>query len=160
RMLLERCIAPARHVEIQILGDAQGEVVSLHERECSVQRRHQKVLEEAPSPVVDPELRARMGQAAVRLAEAVGYRDGGTVEFLVDASGAFYFLEVNTRLQVEHPVTELVTGLDLVHLQLAVAGGARLADLLGGGAPPPRGHAIKARIYAEDPEHGYLPAAG
>ncbi|MBK8975769.1 MAG: ATP-grasp domain-containing protein [Planctomycetes bacterium] len=160
RMLLERRVLPARHVEIQILGDLHGDVLSFHERECSVQRRHQKVLEEAPSPIVDPELRARMGEAAVRLAKAVGYRNAGTVEFLLDEDRRFYFLEVNTRLQVEHPVTECVTGLDLVHLQLAVAAGARLRDLLPDGVPPPRGHAIEARIYAEVPEQGFLPAAG
>jgi acetyl/propionyl-CoA carboxylase alpha subunit len=160
RMLLERRVHPARHIEIQIVGDHHGDVVSFHERECSVQRRHQKVLEEAPSPVVDAELRERMGEAAIRLAEAVGYRNAGTCEFLVDGDGRFYFLEVNTRLQVEHPVTECVTGVDLVHLQLQVAAGARLVDLLQGIDLTPKGHAIEARIYAEDPANGYLPAAG
>jgi acetyl/propionyl-CoA carboxylase alpha subunit len=160
RVLLERRVFPARHVEIQILGDNHGKVVSLHERECSVQRRHQKVLEESPSPAVDPDLRARMGASAVQLAESVGYRNAGTVEFLVDGEGNFFFLEVNTRLQVEHPVTELVTGLDLVHLQLAVAGGAKIDDLLPDGVPAPRGHAVEARIYAEVPERGFLPAVG
>ncbi len=160
RMLLERRVFPARHVEIQIVGDQHGDVVSLHERECSVQRRHQKVLEESPSPAVSAELRQRMGEAAVALAKHVGYANAGTVEFLLDEAGEFYFLEVNTRLQVEHPVTEMVTGLDLVHLQVAVAAGARLTDLVGGRDTTPRGHAIEARIYAENPEAGYLPAAG
>ncbi|MHC5064597.1 MAG: acetyl-CoA carboxylase biotin carboxylase subunit [Planctomycetota bacterium] len=159
-MLLEKVIHPARHVEIQILGDNSGKVVSLHERECSVQRRHQKVLEEAPSPAVDSELRARMGAAAVKLAESIGYRNAGTVEFLLDAEGEFYFLEVNTRLQVEHPVTELVLGLDLVQLQVALAGGEAVDELLAGKDLTPRGHAIEARIYAEQPERGFLPAAG
>ncbi len=160
KMLCEKRIFPARHIEIQVLADNHGDAVSLHERECSVQRRHQKVLEEAPSPVVSEELRARMGEAAVRLVKHVGYRNAGTVEFLVDDDGEFYFLEVNTRLQVEHPVTECITGLDLVHLQVAIAGGAKLADLLDGRDISPRGHAIEARIYAEVPEQGYLPAAG
>lgn len=160
RMLIERRVFPARHVEVQIVGDHHGEVVALHERECSVQRRHQKVLEEAPSVAVDVQLRARMGEAAVRLGKAVGYRNAGTVEFLLDASGAFYFLEVNTRLQVEHPVTECVTGVDLVHLQLEVAAGRPLKELLAGRDLTPRGWAIEARIYAESPEQGFLPAAG
>jgi acetyl/propionyl-CoA carboxylase alpha subunit len=160
RMILERAVFPARHIEIQMIGDRHGRVVSLHERECSVQRRHQKVLEEAPSAVVDEDLRRRMGEAAVRLAERVGYDNAGTCEFLLDEEGRFYFLEVNTRLQVEHPVTELVTGLDLVHLQLHVAAGGRLDDLLRGRDLTPRGHAIEARICAESPEQGYLPAAG
>jgi acetyl/propionyl-CoA carboxylase alpha subunit len=160
RMLLEKLVLPARHVEIQVFGDQHGQVVSLHERECSVQRRHQKVLEEAPSPAVGPKLRQRMGEAAVRLAALARYSNAGTVEFLLDESGAFYFLEVNTRLQVEHPVTELVTGLDLVHLQVQVAAGAKLSDLLGGRDLAPRGCAIEARLYAESPEAGYLPASG
>jgi 3-methylcrotonyl-CoA carboxylase alpha subunit len=160
RMLLEKRVFPARHVEIQIVGDADGEVVSFGERECSVQRRHQKVLEEAPSPAVDAELRRRMGEDAVRLARAAGYRNAGTVEFLLDEDGRYWFLEVNTRLQVEHPVTELVTGIDLVHVQVRVAAGELLRDILAGRDLAPRGHAIEARIYAEDPEHGFLPAAG
>ncbi|MBK8095531.1 MAG: ATP-grasp domain-containing protein [Planctomycetes bacterium] len=160
RMILERAVFPARHIEIQLIGDRHGNVVSLHERECSVQRRHQKVLEESPSPVVDAALRARMGEAAVTLAKAVGYDNAGTAEFLVDDSGNFYFLEVNTRLQVEHPVTELVTGVDLVHLQVHVAAGGRLDELLAGRDLRPRGHAIEARVCAENPEAGYLPAAG
>ncbi len=160
RMILERAVAPARHVEIQLFGDRHGHVVSLHERECSVQRRHQKVLEEAPSAVVDETLRQRMGEAAISLARRVGYDNAGTAEFLLDPHGNFYFLEVNTRLQVEHPVTELVTGLDLVHLQLHVAAGGRLEQLLAGRDLRPRGHAIEARICAESPENGYVPAAG
>jgi acetyl/propionyl-CoA carboxylase alpha subunit len=160
RMILERAVFPARHIEIQLIGDKHGRIVSLHERECSVQRRHQKVLEEAPSAVVDEALRARMGQAAIALAERVGYDNAGTAEFLLDPRGNFYFLEVNTRLQVEHPVTELVTGVDLVHLQLHVAAGGRLEQLLAGRDLRPRGHAIEARICAESPEAGYVPAAG
>lgn len=160
RMIVERAVFPARHIEIQFIADKHGHVVSLHERECSVQRRHQKVLEEAPSAVVSEELRQRMGDAAIDLAKRVGYDNAGTCEFLLDSSGEFYFLEVNTRLQVEHPVTELVTGVDLVHLQLHVAAGGKLADLLAGVDLTPRGHAIEARICAESPEQGYIPAAG
>ena len=160
RMIVERAVAPARHIEIQLMGDTHGNVVSLHERECSMQRRHQKVLEESPSVAVDEALRKRMGEAAVKLAKAVGYDNAGTAEFLLDDKGNFYFLEVNARLQVEHPVTELVTGVDLVHLQVQVAAGAKLAELLAGRDLRPRGHAIEARICAESPEQGYLPAAG
>jgi acetyl/propionyl-CoA carboxylase alpha subunit len=159
-MLIERRVFPARHVEVQVFGDVHGKVVSVHERECSVQRRHQKVLEESPSPAVGEELRAAMGAAAVTLCEAVGYRSAGTVEFLLDESGAFFFLEVNTRLQVEHPVTELVTGLDLARLQILLAAGHSLDELLPDGAPQPRGWALEARICAESPEQGFLPAAG
>ncbi len=160
KVLLERYVHPARHIEIQLIADDHGDVVSLHERECSVQRRHQKVVEEAPSPLVDDDLRQRMGDAAVALAKRVGYRNAGTVEFLVDAANKFYFLEVNTRLQVEHPVTELVTGVDLLHLQVHCAAGGKLRDVLHGRDLRPRGHAIEVRICAESPEHGYLPAAG
>ncbi|MBZ0153445.1 MAG: ATP-grasp domain-containing protein [Planctomycetes bacterium] len=160
RMILERAVFPARHIEIQMFGDQHGEVVSLHERECSVQRRHQKVLEESPSAVVDEALRQRMGEAAIRLGKRVGYDNAGTAEFLLDPQGNFYFLEVNTRLQVEHPVTELVTGVDLVHLQVHVAAGGKLTELLRGKDLRPRGHAIEARICAEAPERGYVPAAG
>ncbi len=160
KMIVEKAVFPARHVEIQVVGDQHGNVVSFHERECSVQRRHQKVVEEAPSPAVDPGLRDRMGQAAVQLCKAVGYDNAGTAEFLLDAEGNFYFLEVNARLQVEHPVTELVTGVDLLHLQVQVAAGGSLPELLAGRDLTPRGHALEARICAESPEQGFLPAAG
>jgi acetyl/propionyl-CoA carboxylase alpha subunit len=160
RMIVERAVFPARHIEIQFIADSHGHVVSLHERECSVQRRHQKVLEEAPSAVISEELRQQMGAAAIALAKRVGYDNAGTCEFLLDANDEFYFLEVNTRLQVEHPVTELVTGVDLVHLQLQVAAGGKLEELLAGHDLTPRGHSIEARICAESPEQGYIPAAG
>ena len=159
-MLLERYLKPARHIEIQILGDSHGNIVALNERECSIQRRHQKVVEEAPSPAVSPELRQRMSDAAIRLAKHVGYQNAGTVEFLLDHEDNFYFMEMNTRLQVEHPVTEMTTGLDLVQLQVLIAAGAALPDLLAGRSNSPRGHSIEVRVYAESPEQGYLPAAG
>jgi acetyl-CoA carboxylase biotin carboxylase subunit len=160
-LYVERLVERPRHVEIQVFGDAHGGAVHLFERECSVQRRHQKVIEESPSPALTPALRARMGAAAVAAARAVAYRNAGTVEFLVEGAGEdapFYFLEMNTRLQVEHPVTEAVTGVDLVRAQIAVAAGERLPwtqDQL-----QQRGHAIECRVYAEDPSAGFLPQAG
>jgi propionyl-CoA carboxylase alpha chain len=157
-VFLERLVRPARHVEVQIFGDAFGTVVALHERECSIQRRHQKVVEESPSPAVDAQLRSQLCEAAVRAGEAIGYVGAGTVEFLLAADGAFYFLEVNTRLQVEHPVTEAVTGLDLVDLQFAIAAGERLPPHLQ--TPPLEGSAIEVRLYAEDPQRDWLPQAG
>ncbi|MGH3375610.1 MAG: acetyl-CoA carboxylase biotin carboxylase subunit, partial [Actinoallomurus sp.] len=157
-VFLERYVTGARHVEIQILGDAHGNVVHCFERECSIQRRHQKIIEEAPSPAVDEKLRARMGGDAVAAAVAIGYQNAGTVEFLLDADGSYYFLEVNTRLQVEHPVTEAVTGLDLVREQLLVAAGEPLR--FGQDDLHLDGHAIEARVYAEDPAAGFLPATG
>jgi len=155
---LEKFIENPRHIEIQVLGDEHGNLVYLGERECSIQRRHQKVIEEAPSAIVDQDLRQRMGHVAVQAAKSAGYTNAGTVEFLVDANKNFYFLEMNTRLQVEHPVTELITGLDLVHLQLRIAAGEQLPFRQEDIAI--RGHAIECRIYAEDPENNFFPSPG
>jgi acetyl-CoA carboxylase biotin carboxylase subunit len=155
---LEKAMVNPRHIEMQVLADEHGNIVYLGERECSLQRRHQKVVEESPSPMVDADMRRRMGEVAVRVARAAGYTNAGTVEFLVDQQKNFYFLEMNTRLQVEHPVTELVTGLDLVQLQILIAAGERLAFTQD--EVQIRGHAIECRIYAEDPDNNYFPSPG
>jgi propionyl-CoA carboxylase alpha chain len=155
-LLVEKYIEGARHVEIQIFGDHHGNVMHLFERDCSIQRRHQKIIEESPSPAVTPELRGRMAEAAMGLARKIGYTNAGTVEFLLAPSGEFYFIEVNTRIQVEHPVTEMVTGLDLVRLQIEIAQGGRLPVE----EPKQVGHAIEARLYAEDAAQQFLPSTG
>ncbi len=156
---IERQLQRPRHVEIQLLADASGTVVPFTERECSIQRRHQKVLEESPSVAVSPATRRQLADAAVAVARAVGYVNAGTIEFLLDEEGRFYFLEMNTRLQVEHPITELVSGVDLVRWQLRIARGERL-DLSPAQTLSPRGHAVECRIYAEDPDNGFLPSPG
>jgi acetyl-CoA carboxylase biotin carboxylase subunit len=155
---VEKAIVNPRHIEMQVLADEHGNCVYLGERECSIQRRHQKVLEEAPAPAGTPEMRSRMGEVAVKAAMAAGYANAGTIEFLVDSEGNFYFLEMNTRLQVEHPVTELVTGMDLVQLQVRIAAGEKLP--FSKGDISLRGHAIECRVYAEDPENNFFPSAG
>jgi acetyl/propionyl-CoA carboxylase alpha subunit len=161
RVFLEKYITGPRHIEVQIFGDGNGRVVHLGERECSVQRRHQKIIEESPSPFVDDDLRARMTDASARLAAEMNYRGAGTVEFVVGEDRSFYFLEMNTRLQVEHPVTEAVTGTDLVRWQIEVARTGALPAIADDEQNlAPRGHAIECRIYAEDPENGFLPTAG
>jgi acetyl-CoA carboxylase biotin carboxylase subunit len=157
-VFLEKYVSPARHIEFQILGDHHGHVVHLFERECSIQRRHQKIIEESPSPSITEALRSKMGAVAIEAAKAIGYTNAGTLEFIVGPSDDFYFLEVNTRLQVEHPVTEMVLGLDLVQLQIEIALGKSLpfeqSDL------KQRGHSIECRVYAENPEQGFLPCTG
>ncbi len=157
-LYFERLIAPARHVEVQLLGDRHGNLAVLGERECSVQRRHQKLVEESPSPAVTPAIRASLAEDARRVAGTVAFHNAATVEFLLDAAGNHYFLEMNTRLQVEHGVTEMVTGLDLVAWQIRVAAGDRLPESFL--ANEPRGHAIEVRIYAEDPHRDFAPVAG
>src|SRR5690625_1890434 len=158
RVYIEKYLMEPRHVEFQIMADEHGNILHLFDRECSIQRRHQKVIEEAPSTVLSAELRAEMAQAAVSAARAVDYVGAGTIEFLVDAHHNFYFLEMNTRLQVEHPVTELITGLDLVELQILVAEGKKLP--LRQEEIQRKGHAIECRIYAEDPRENFLPSTG
>jgi propionyl-CoA carboxylase alpha chain len=155
-LLVEKYIEGARHVEIQIFGDHHGSVMHLFERDCSIQRRHQKIIEESPSPAVTPDIRSRMAEAALALARKIGYTNAGTVEFLLAPSGEFYFIEVNTRIQVEHPVTEMITGLDLIRLQIEIAQGQPLPST----QPRQNGHAIEVRLYAEDPTNNFLPATG
>src|SRR5262249_47675821 len=161
RVLLERYIETPRHIEFQIFGDRHGNIVHLNERECSAQRRYQKVLEETPSPFLTPDLRTRMGEAAIAAGRALGYVNAGTVEFIVGPQGDFYFMEINTRLQVEHPVTEMVLHQDLVELQLCVAAGEPLpSSLIRTKSIPADGHAIALRLYAHDRQQGFLPGSG
>lgn len=169
RIFMEKYLENPRHVEFQIMADVQGHVIHLFERECSIQRRHQKIIEETPSPVVDDELRKRMGETAVKIGKIIGYRNVGTVEFILDAERNFYFLEVNTRLQVEHPITEMVTGVDLVKGQIGIAEGESIVGVAPhgrsvqgnhGGLPLQQGHALQCRIYAEDPQNHFFPSIG
>ena len=157
RLYVEKALSPARHVEIQVLCDEHGDVLTLGERECSIQRRHQKLIEESPSAALTPDAREAMEAAAERACKAVGYRNAGTFEFLLSPEGSFYFIELNARLQVEHPVTELVTGIDIVREQLRIASGERL---VASGRAPRRGHSIEIRLNAEDPEHDFRPSPG
>jgi acetyl-CoA carboxylase biotin carboxylase subunit len=156
RVYIEKYLSKPRHVEFQILGDLQGNIIHLYERECSIQRRHQKIIEETPSPILDEDMRHRMGRVAIEAARACGYTHAGTVEFLVDADKNFYFLEMNTRLQVEHPITEMITGVDLVEQQIRVSEG----EILSTSTVPRRGAAMECRIYAEDPANNFLPSPG
>jgi len=157
-LLLEKYLDKPRHIEFQILADAYGNIIHLFERECSIQRRHQKVIEESPSPIMTAELREKMGKAAVKAAKSVGYTNAGTIEFMVDGSLNFYFMEMNTRLQVEHPITEATTGVDIVKWQIRIASGEKLT--IHQEKMSQRGHAIECRIYAEDPANGFLPCSG
>ncbi len=155
---VEKLLVKPRHIEFQILGDKHGNIIHLNERECSIQRRHQKILEETPSPAVSKELRKKMGETAINVAKSADYYNAGTVEFLLDSDGKYYFLEVNARLQVEHPVTEMTTGIDLVHEQIKIAAGGKLK--IKQKDVPQTGHSIEVRLYAEDPENNYLPSSG
>ncbi len=159
-LMLERALLTPRHIEVQIIGDQHGHVIALGERECSVQRRHQKIIEEAPSTALTPELRQRICDTAVSIGQQINYYNAGTVEFLLDTDGQFYFMEMNTRLQVEHPVTEMIYGIDLVRWQIRIAEGERLSDIVGSTPLQPRGHAVEVRVYAEDPSNQFLPVTG
>jgi acetyl/propionyl-CoA carboxylase alpha subunit len=159
-LMLERALLNPRHIEVQVFGDQMGNVIAIGERECSIQRRHQKIVEETPSTALDPDLRQRIQITAVSIARQIGYYSAGTLEFLLDEDGSFYFMEMNTRLQVEHPVTEMVYGIDLVRWQILVAEGASLTDLTAGLTLEPNGHAIEVRVYAEDPSNDFLPVTG
>jgi geranyl-CoA carboxylase alpha subunit len=159
-LMLERALLTPRHIEVQLIGDQHGHVIALGERECSVQRRHQKIIEEAPSTALTPELRQRICDTAVSIGQQINYYNAGTVEFLLDTDGQFYFMEMNTRLQVEHPVTEMIYGIDLVRWQIRIAEGERLSDIMGDAPPQPRGHAVEVRVYAEDPSSHFLPVTG
>ncbi len=160
RVYFERLLEKPRHIEVQLLGDGYGTIVPFVERECSIQRRHQKLIEETPSPSVSPDLRGRLMAAAAAIGRAAGYASAGTIEFLVDSAGEFYFLEMNTRLQVEHPITEAVTGLDFVRAQIEIAQGATIAAALKSRDTSANGHAIEVRVYAENPAEGFLPSPG